>query len=373
MLMLLLVATSSFFVSVKCNRASPPDKVLRLALAASRASYMPFILQGNLYPFGFIKENADTIPKLPTVLLGTLADLMPKPNIFSLTPPQVYNIFLDKGPCKIGLWGASVRLEKDSQVILLKNGIKKIAVFGFRGTAAYSLKAFQENFIAEMHAVNVSGTTFSVHKKFFQLYNNVASWFEAEYNKVPKDYTVILTGYDVGGSQALIASLMVALKTGRRPDAVVVFGALPVGGLVFNHQYSERVGCDRTLSIAVIQDIFIRFPVGAIRPCQEKNVDGGIRKEDVILNGLKSIFVDNFPAIVPAILNGLLPPDLKKIVNIPVKDQQEFLKNSVGTVDKVFEIMLDLENSHHLYYGYEHGLRQAYKIRNVDYGCDRDL
>ena len=371
----LVVATSSIFVCVTCNRASPPEKVIRLALAASRASYMPFILQGNLYPFGFIKENADTIPKLPTVLIGTIADLMPKPNVFTFLPPQIYNIFLDKGACTIGLWGASVHLVNDSQVILLKNGIHKIAVFGFRGTHAYSLKDFQEDFIAEPHNVDIGGTTFSVHKKFSQLYSNVASWFEAKYSKLPKDYTVILTGYDVGGSQAFIAAMMVTLKTGRRPDAVVAFGALPVGGLAFNDEYRTRVGCDRTVSIAVIQDIFIRLPVGAIRPCEDTPVDGGSRKKDVILDGLKSLFVSNFPVIVPAIINGLLPPDLKKMVNasFPVKKQQELLKKTVGYVDKAFETMLDFENAHHLYHGYDHGIKQAYKGQTIDYGCNRNL
>ena len=372
---LLLVAASSLFVSVTCNRASPPEKVIKLALAASKASYMPFLLQGNLFPFGFIKENAGTIPALPTLLVGTLADLMPKPNVFSILPPQIYNVFLDKGTCKIGLWDAAVHISKDSQVIRLRNRIKKVIVFGFRGTEAYSLKDLEEDFLAQLVRINMGGKIFSVHKPFSERYNNTAEWFEAEYSNVPKDYAVILTGYDVGGSQAFAAALIATLKTGRLPDAVVAFGAPPVGDLEFQHQYRTVVGCDRTVSIAVIQDIFTRLPVGVIRPCADKPVDGGNRHKDVILEGPKDLFLKNFPIVVPQIVNGLLPPDLKKIVNstFPVEKQQEALGELVGTVDKAFDIMLDFDHSHNLYNGYTHGIDEAYEEQTIDYGCNRDL
>lgn len=368
-----LLATFSFFVCVTCNRASPPERVIRLALAASRASYMPFILQGNLFPFGFIKENSGTIPKFPTMLMGTVADLLPKPNLFSILPPQIYNPFLDRSACSIGLWGAVVRVSKGSQVIMLKNSIHKVVVFGFRGTKAYSLKAFQQDFIAQPQSVNITGEIFSVHKRFLEHYNNISSWFEAKYSKVPQDYTVILTGYDIGGSQAFIAALMATLKIGRRPDAVVAFGAPPVGGLEFYDQYRTLVGCSRTVSIAVIQDIFTRFPLGAVRPCEDTPVDGGSRKKDVILDGLKNLFVKNFPVIIPQILNFVLPAGPKKILNatFPVKKQQELLGKMVGTVDEAFETTLDLENAHDLYRGYDHGIKKAYKGQRIDFGCNR--
>lgn len=371
----LLVTASASFVSVTCNQASPPEKVIKLALAASKASYMPFLLQGNLFPFGYIKENAGTIPALPTFLVGTLSDLMPKPNVFSILPPQIYNVFLDKGTCKIGLWDAAVHISKDSQVIRLRNRVKKVVVFGFRGTEAYSLKDLEEDFLAQLVRLNVGGKVFSVHKPFSERYNNTAEWFEAEYSKVPKDYTVILTGYDVGGSQAFAAALIVTLKTGRRPDAVVAFGAPPVGDLEFYHEYRTVVGCDRTVSIVVIQDIFTRLPVGVIRPCTDKPVDGGSRHKDVILEGVKDLFLKNFPIFVPQIMNGLLPPDLKKFVNSTflVKKQQEVLGKLVGTVDKAFDVMLDFDHSHNLYNAYTHGIDKAYKGQTIDYGCNRDL
>ena len=221
----------------------------------------------------------------------------------------------------------------------------------------------------------MGGKIFSVHKPFSERYNNTAAWFEAEYSNVPKDYTVILTGYDVGGSQAFAAALIVTLKTGRLPDAVVAFGAPPVGDLEFHHQYRTVVGCDRTVSIAVIQDIFTRLPVGVIRPCADTPVDGRNRHKDIILEGLKDLFLKNFPIVVPQIVNGLLPPDLKKIVNstFPVEKQQEALGELVGTVDKAFDIMLNFDHSHNLYNAYTHGIDEAYEEQTIDYGCNRDL
>ena len=371
----LLVAASSSFMSVACNRASPPEKVIKLALAASKASYMPFLLQGNFFPFGFIKENAGTIPALPTLLVGTLADLMPKPNLFSIMPPQLYNVFLDRGSCKIGWWDAAVHISKDSQVIRLRNKNERVIVFGFRGTEAYSLKDLEEDLLAQLVGLNAGGKTFSVHKPFFKRYNNTAEWFEEEYSKVPEDYTVILTGYDIGGSQAFAAALIVTLKTGRRPDAVVAFGAPPIGDLEFHHEYRTVVGCDRTLSLAVIQDIFTRHPVGVIRPCEDKPIDGGKRHKDDVLEGFKDMLLKNFPIFVPQIVSGLLPPNLKKVLNddFPVEKQQEFLGKLVGTVDKAFETMLDFDNSHNLYNGYDYGINKAYRGEKIDYGCNRDL
>lgn len=219
----LFAVTSFFFTCATCNRASPPQKVIRLALAASRASYMPWILQGNLYPLGYIKENAGTIPQLSSMLLGTLADSMPKPNVFSVLPPSVYNVFLDKSPCSIAWWKAISYATKGSQAIMLRNDAHKTVVFGFRGAKAYSLNDIQRNFIAKPRWVKVAGKSFSVHQPFLQRYRHVERWFEQHYKNVPKDFTVIVTGYDAGGSQAYVAALMVTLKTNRRPDAVVTF------------------------------------------------------------------------------------------------------------------------------------------------------
>ena len=368
---LLVAAFSSFTVRVTCNRASPPEKVIKLALAASKASYMPFLslLPGNLFPFGFIKENSGTIPGLPTLLVGTLADLLPKPNLFSILPPQLYNVFLDRGSCKIGRWDAAVHVSKDSQVIRLRNKNERVVVFGFRGTEAYSLKDLEENLLAQLVGLNAGGKTFSVHKPFFNRYNNTAEWFEEEYSKVPEDYTAILTGYDIGGSQAFVAALIVTLKTGRLPDAVVAFGAPPVGDLEFHHEYRTVVGCDRTLTLAVIQDIFTRHPVGVIRPCEDKPMDGGNRPKN-IFEGLKDMFLKNFPIFAPQIVNGLLPPFLKKFVNgtFPVE-----LLSSLVTVDKAFDIMLNFDYSHNLYNGYDHGINKSYNGETVDYGCNREL
>ena len=64
----------------------------------------------------------------------------------------------------------------------------------------------------------IGKTTFTTHKSFRERYGYIASWFEAEYRNVPEDYTIVLTGHSLGGTEATIAAVFAAGKLKRLPS-----------------------------------------------------------------------------------------------------------------------------------------------------------
>ena len=255
---ILLLSLSS---CVAANRVYPPTKVIQLTLGVSKAAYLP--LAGNRFiKNGGIVENPTTI--VPRFFLG-----------FVPLPPK-YDPNQDKFACSIRGWTAKSYEIKETEVLMYKNDQQKLVIFGFRGTEALNLIDWAKNFNLIPKRSTIGNTTFYTHKGFRCRYGYIASWFEREYQGIPADYTILITGHSLGGAEATIAAVYAAGKLKRRPDAVVTYGSPLVGTQSFKNYYNQVVGCDRTLRITAKGDLFTDVPpiFGYTHVCNRIEVDG---------------------------------------------------------------------------------------------------
>ena len=240
------------FVSGKTNTVSPINKIIRLAFGVSKATYLP--LEGSRYI-----QNGHIIGRTKT-------------NILPWYDPSKEQVV-----CSVGGWVAKSYEKKETELILFTHLEQKLAVFGFRGTETTNLKDWEKNFQMNLAEASIGSTTFRIHQGFRDRYQNIASWFEAEYQAIPHDYTIMITGHSLGGALATISAVYASGKLNRRPDAVITFASPKVGEQDFHGYYVRMVGCDRTLRITVKGDFFTTVPKDKryTHVCNALEVDGG--------------------------------------------------------------------------------------------------
>ncbi|XP_046846891.1 senescence-associated carboxylesterase 101-like [Xenia sp. Carnegie-2017] len=214
-----------------------------------------------------IMENPTTV--LPRRIFG-----------FILLNPK-YDSTYDRAACKIRRWETIYHQIETTEIFLFVHKEQKIAVFGFRGTEALNIRDWIQNLNIFPIQKNINGSAFKIHKGFMERYLSISSWFENQYLNIPKNFTIIITGYSLGGSMAQIAAIFAAGKLNKKPDAVVTFGSPLVGDDSFKSYFSTVVGCDRTLRFVAKRDLFTQIPafLGYKHPCLEMKVDG---KQDLI-------------------------------------------------------------------------------------------
>ena len=284
--------------AVEANRVHPLKRIIKISLAVSKAAYLP-ILRKRYLQHGAIIENPTTI--LPRRFLG-LIFLHPR-----------YDFTRDRVACSIHGWKAKHYEVKETEVFLFTHTEQKLAVFGFRGTEALNLLDWKWNFNVVPTRTYIDKTVFVTHSGFRNRYLNIAPWFEAEYLKIPQNYTIIITGHSLGGAEATIAAVFAAGKLKRRPDAVITYGSPLVGDQSFKSFYETIVGCNQTLRIVAKGDLFSAVPkvFGYTHVCPELKIDGK--------TGLSFI------------------------------------------------------NAHDLYTGYDRGLARLYNRNDIGFGCNKSL
>ena len=247
---------SLLFVSViMATTISPIEKYIKLATGIAKAAYLP-IPGKRFLQNGKIMENPSTM----------------RPNIFTPYKPSE-----DKISCSIDGWEAKICESHGTEVILFTHSQQKLKVFGFRGTEPTSIVDWGKNFQMNLAKAIIGSTTFRIHQGFRNRYLNIASWFEAEYQAIPADYTIMITGHSLGGALATIAAAYASGKLNRPPIAVITFGSPLVGQSDFKNYYNKVVGCDRTLRITAKDDWVTVNPstlLGYTHVCSALEVNG---------------------------------------------------------------------------------------------------
>ena len=189
-----------------------------------------------------------------------------------------YEAPYDKAACGTKNWKAAGYVKSNTEVLKFVNDEQRLIVFGFRGTDPTSLNDWFKNIDFQPTTFEVSGTKIQSHKGFKACYDNIATWFEAEYKTASAtDYTIVLTGHSLGGAEATIAAVYAAGKLNRRPDAVVTYGAPLIGDQSLVNYYRKMVGCDRTLRFVTKGDIVPKVPkvFGYKHVCNAIELDAG--------------------------------------------------------------------------------------------------
>ena len=173
-----------------------------------------------------------------------------------------YEAPYDTPACSIGNWIATSFVNNDTEVLKFVNDNQRMIVFGFRGTEATSLGDWFKNIDFQPSSTTVGGgTTFNLHKGFKDRYNNIASWFEEQYQEaISTGYKIILTGHSLGGAEAVFAAVYAAGKLNNAPDAVVTYGAPLSGNQAFVDYYGSIVGCGPTPRFTSKGDIIPGIP-----------------------------------------------------------------------------------------------------------------
>lgn len=252
-------------VHVLANRVYPPTKVIKLALAVSKATYLPITTKR------FIKDGA---------IIENPSSLVPAFMLLGIIPfPPKYNPSQDKPACSIKEWTAKSHVNKETEVLMFTNVQQKLVVFGFRGTEPLNVRDWLGNFNLLPGTLTIGKTTISTHRGFRLRYGYIAQWFEAEYLKIPQSYSIVITGHSLGAAEATIAAIFAAGKLNRRPDAVVTYGSPYPGLLSLKKYYNQMVGCNRTVRMTAKCDPFTRVPMtvpGYIHVCDGVEVNGRI-------------------------------------------------------------------------------------------------
>ena len=161
--------------------------------------------------------------------------------------------------CSVGGWYTKVYERHDTEVLLFKNSKQKLAVFAFRVTDRKISDALKNLKIrlTKFHFLSRRRRyiSFRLHEGFKDRYKDISSWFEAEYQAIPREYTIVVTGHSLGGVMATVSAVYASGKLGRHPDAVITFASPTVGDKEFQEYYSDVVGCYRSLRIITKNDI----------------------------------------------------------------------------------------------------------------------
>ena len=180
-----LTITSLFIILVQSNQAKfTTSQITNLALRVSRAAYSDFRTR-QFIRNGFIMDAKN------------------------------------KRACNVGGWTAIGFIRDDTEVLLFKHSRQKLAVFGFRGTEAFNLNDWLKNF-----------KWLKPLQKYLEICSNyiadsmiVLKWFRDQYKRIPKDYTIILTGHSLGGAMATIAAVFAGEILRKVPDVVITFAS----------------------------------------------------------------------------------------------------------------------------------------------------
>ena len=246
---------SFLFVSATASTASPIEKYIKLTAGAAKAAYLP--LQGNRFlQSGKIIENPSTM----------------RPDWF--TP---YKAEEDKISCSIGGWTAKTHENSGTEVILFMHLQQKLAVFAFRGTEPTSAVDWAKNFQMNLAEASIGSAKFKIHSGFRKRYQNVAPWFETEYQGIPDDYTILITGHSLGGAMTTIAAVYASGKLNRPPVGVITYGSPLVGQRDFKDYYNKVVSCGRTLRVKAKDDLVTVNPstlLGYTHVCSAFEVNG---------------------------------------------------------------------------------------------------
>ncbi|XP_028404695.1 phospholipase A1-II 1-like [Dendronephthya gigantea] len=238
------------FVSVT---TSPLEKYIKLTIGVAKAAYLPF--EGNrFFQNGHIIESPTTTQ-----------------------PFKKYDRNQEKYACSVGGWNAKSYASKGTEVLLFTHPQLKLAVFGFRGTEPTSLKDWSKNFKMLLVAVRFGNANFKIHQGFRDRYQDISLWFETEYQAIPADYKIMITGHSLGGALTTVSAAIVSGKTKRLPDAVIPYASPLVGGQDFQTYYQSVVGCDRTLRVTVKGDIVTKAPstiLGYRHVCSPLELEG---------------------------------------------------------------------------------------------------
>ena len=238
------------FVSVT---TSPLEKYIKLTIGVAKAAYLP--LTGNRFiQNGHIIENPTTTQ-----------------------PFKKYDPKQEKYACSVGEWNAKSYASKGTEVLLFTHPQLKLAVFGFRGTEPTSINDWAKNFKMILVPVRVGSAAFKIHQGFRDRYQDISLWFETEYQAIPQDYKIMITGHSLGGALTTVSAAIVSGKTKRLPDAVIPYASPLVGGQDFQTYYENVVGCGRTLRVTVEGDIITKAPstlLGYTHVCSPLELEG---------------------------------------------------------------------------------------------------
>ena len=241
------------FCSATTSTITPLQKIIKLTVGASQAAYLP-LANNRWLQNGHIIEN-------PT----------------SLQPLVGYKPDKDKISCSVGGWKGKSHSTRDTELFLFMHPEQKLAVFGFRGTEPTNAYDWLQNFKMTHTQVNIGSTSVHIHKGFSARYLDISPWFEAEYQAIPRDYKILITGHSLGGALATLAGAYASAKLKRLPDAVVPYASPLVGQRDFRDLYHNTVGCDRTLRITTKDDFITTVPPMRLRymhVCSALEVDG---------------------------------------------------------------------------------------------------
>ncbi|XP_028404694.1 uncharacterized protein LOC114527241 [Dendronephthya gigantea] len=277
---------------------SPLEKYIKLTAGVSKAAYLP--LAGNRFiQNGHIMEKANALKR--------------KIKFFESSNDKNQ----EKIACSLGGWSAKSHANRDTEVLLFTHPEMKLAIFGFRGTESKNLNDWRKNFKTILTSVRIGSAGFKIHQGFRDRYLDISPWFESEYQAIPQDYKIMITGHSLGGALATVSAVYAGGKLNRKPDAVIPFASPLVGEKDFQAYYEEFVGCDHTLRVTVKNDMVTKIPpplVGYVHVCSPLELEG-----------------------------------------------------NTGFLDE-----LKLAENHSLYRGYAIGLAKRYKNENnINLGCDR--
>ena len=166
----------------------------------------------------------------------------------------------DREACRVGDWVGEAFVRDDTEVIKFTNDRQKIVAFGFRATDLASIRDWSANLNVFPVQVTLKGKSLKVHRGYMDKYKNIAKWFEKAYSGVPVDYTILLTGYSLGGAEATIAAAFASGKLGRAPDVVITWGSPLTGAESFRSFYDQEVGCNATVRYVTKGDAIARMP-----------------------------------------------------------------------------------------------------------------
>jgi predicted lipase len=90
----------------------------------------------------------------------------------------------------------------DTEVLLFKNSKQKLAVFALGGTERKlsdwlkhsKIKLTRVNFPSRRRPRYIS---VRLHEGFKDRYKDISSWFEAEYQAIPREYKIVVTGHSL--------------------------------------------------------------------------------------------------------------------------------------------------------------------------------